>query len=201
MSKGHYVSLRPMLIEDIPLMAQWFIDNDLVITYVGSDLASVEQIKSFFDHALKHPEHRRDFIIMDNKSNRPIGAISLENINWLHRNSTHVVFLGEQGMREFKYIADAHIQCLNVAFNVLNLHRVEWKMFSLNKRMLKQFARWRKLLSDAASKNIPPAYLVEGRMVDAAFVMGQYCDIELFAVLRQNYNLNQALMKALLEEL
>ncbi|HAR62538.1 MAG: hypothetical protein DKM50_02475 [Candidatus Margulisiibacteriota bacterium] len=184
MLKGKFVNLRNMLIEDIPMITKWFMENELSVFYISTSLASTEEVKAYFEGILKNPAKRRDFIITGKKDNIPLGMISIENINWVHRNASLSFFLGVQGERKREYARESYILCLDYAFSVINLHRVEMKILASNKPLLKLFQDW----SDFYLKDgLESIHEHEATLKEAAFFMGEYTDFEIYAVFKERY--------------
>ncbi len=182
--KGRIVNLRPMLMEDIPSMQKWFMENPLSIKMIGSRIGSIEAVKAFFENSLKNPSDRRDFIIELAKDNTAIGAISVEKINWIDRKAEAVVFLGSKGFRKREYVWDAYIIFFDYVFNELNLHRIQWNMFEFNLGIIGTLNQW-------VSETIPDeddVFKKEGVLEEASYSNGKYHNVYVYGILKHKYN-------------
>lgn len=182
--KGRTINLRPMKREDIFLIEQWFLKNNLAVRFLGTRLASIDNFRKFFEDGLSNPQNRRDFII-ETKSGKSIGAVSLENINWKDRIADTVIFLGEKGFREKKYIYDAYLEMYNFAFNILNLNRVQMTFLGFNNIMVRVVQQW---LEESLEDSTLYPLVKEGILRKATFFNGKYYDIYIYGVLKEEYN-------------
>lgn len=184
-----------MLVEDIPLLAQWFCEDPIAIDFLGSNLASIEKVKKFFHNALENPESRRDFIMVNNDG-KAIGASSLEHINWKHRHAESVNFIGEQGYRKKEVIIEAHLLIFDYAFESLNLNRIQWNILESNPRMLRILENWIKI------SGCLDVYKLEGILAEAYFTRNKYYSLRVYGILKNNYiRAKKSLHKCLTEEI
>jgi len=186
MLKGRIVNLKQMLIEDIPILQKWFLENTLAVKYLGSRLASIEAVKQYFEKALNEPFERRDFMIESIKEQKPIGAMSLEKINWIDRRTEAVIFLGEKGLRKREYIYDAYMLLFEYAFNELNLNKIYWYMLEFNSGI---FETLNQVIREATDETYPSPFKKEGYLQDAAFYRGKYYGIYIYGISASDYNM------------
>jgi len=186
MLKGRLVNLRPMLVEDIPILEKWFIEHPLAVSMIGSRLSSIESVKKYFENGLKDSFNRRDFIIESASEKKPIGAISLEEVNWIDRRAEAVIFLGERKYRRREYVFDTYIIMFNYAFNYLNLNRVQWHMAEFNAGIFETLNQW---VKETLDESDPIVFKMEGIQEEAIYYNGKYWNVHLYGIRKNSYNM------------
>ncbi|MFC1478375.1 GNAT family N-acetyltransferase [Candidatus Margulisiibacteriota bacterium] len=183
MLKGKLVNLRPVLNEDIPLLVKWFSENPIAVDFLGSNLASIEKVKEYFENAIKKPENRRDFII-ETKDGQAIGISSLESINWKHRHAESVNLIGEQGFRTREIIFEAQMRIFDYGFCTLNLHRIYWRILESNPRMINVLKHWIELTK---TERVSEVFQLEGILREVYFTHNKYYNIQVYGILKDKY--------------
>lgn len=99
-----------------------------------------------------------------------IGNISIQNINYIDSNGEFAIVMGEKDYHGKGFASEASKLIINHAFNSLNLHRIYCGTSIKNISMQKL----------AAKLNMKE----EGCLKDALFKDGEYVDLKLYAVLK-----------------
>lgn len=80
------------------------------------------------------------FIVINKATHEPMGTCSLKEVSLEHRNAEFGLIIHHrcwgQGVAE-----ECHLMCLDYAFRVLRLHRVEFLTLATNKRMQAFFVK------------------------------------------------------------
>ena len=107
--------------------------------------------------------------VVDKESDKHIGNISLQNINWVDRNAEIAFLLGDKDFWSKGIMQDAGNLLINHGFKILNLHRIYCGTSSENLGM-------QKLAEKLKMKK-------EGLRKEAIFKQGQYFDIVEYGIL------------------
>lgn len=103
-----------------------------------------------------------------------IGNISLDRINYINRSCELALVVGDKDYWNKGYGKEACELALKHAFHKLNMHRVWTGTAELNIGMIR-------LANRLGMKE-------EGTFRDAAYLYGGYCDIQMFSILRHEYD-------------
>lgn len=137
MFKTKRIILQRMTENDIPKYHDWKNDFDVMTTtspYL--DTYSLEETKEFVTNVILNNPNSKSYIILDIKTNNPIGIISLVNIDWKNRNAECIIDIGEKDYWGQGFGKESLSLILQYAFLELNLNRVGLKVFSFNERAI-----------------------------------------------------------------
>lgn len=111
--------------------------------------------------------------IIEKSSDRHIGNIKLEPINWVHRTGVIGIMIGEKDCYGKGYATEAIKLVLEHGFNRLNLRKISLGVVADN----------------AAAKRVYEklGFEVEGIKKEECFHDGHYCDIILMAIFRKDH--------------
>ena len=109
--------------------------------------------------------------IIDKKSNKHIGNISLQSINWIDRNAEIAFLLGDKNFWSKGIMSEAGNLLINHAFNELNLHKVYCGTSSNNLGMQKLA--------------INLGMVKEGVRAESIFNNGRYFDIYEYGIINR----------------
>ena len=121
---GKNITLRPILLEDLPYLNAW--KNDyLVFRNLGGGYQpiSIDQQKEWMNNMIDLTGNSKRLII--EKDDTPIGMIGLYDINYINRNCEFGIYIGEEKYHGKGYGTEATEKILNYAFNNLNLEKVK----------------------------------------------------------------------------
>jgi RimJ/RimL family protein N-acetyltransferase len=173
---GKKVVLRALEREDLKLMHKWYNDEE-VMQWARSkpdNLAPMESLEKEFEQDLKgENSHRRMLIVVEKRSGKAIGWAS---IRWWRLFSTSAdlgLVIAEKELRGKGFGTEATLLLADMAFNQLNMHKVELFTRSDNKAAV-----------SAVSKC---GFKQEGRLREEVYFNGKYHDGVLFGLLRDEY--------------
>jgi ribosomal-protein-alanine N-acetyltransferase len=112
-----------------------------------------------------------------NENDRHIGFIGLHQIDWQSRVATSGIVIGEKSLWGRGYATDAIRTKTRFVFDELGLHRIEGQTMGPNLAMRKVYKKC--------------GYHHEGTARKKRWRNGQWLDVELFAILDEDYLLTQ----------
>jgi len=120
---GKKVTLRPLTVEDVPLLARWFFDPEVVhwlqLSEDPPNLRTIDAVRERFEHMQADPGTRLWRI--DTPEGKPIGQIEMVDIHPLQKRAELHLCIGEKEYWSGGYGSDA-IKCvLQYGFETLGL--------------------------------------------------------------------------------
>ena len=141
MIKGKIVGLRAVEKEDLPYLRDWRnIPNFRKHFREVRELSLTDQ-EAWFDSLQKTKHINYMFIVVDLKTNEPIGAAGLLYINWTIRSGDFSFYIGEDEM----YIGDdgkakeAAQLLIDYGFKNLNLHKIWMELYEFDTQKIEFF--------------------------------------------------------------
>jgi RimJ/RimL family protein N-acetyltransferase len=176
MLKGKSVLLRPVKRSDISYFLKWF--NDLeVLQYLTLYLPMTEMVEEKYIEELGTTRAKSDvlFVIeaIEDASTKPIGNCGLQEVDSKDHKAMFGMVIGEKDYWSKGYGTEAARLLINYGFQQLNLHRVSSGAFAFNERSIKLHKK--------------VGFREEGRLREAFFKNGQYHDLVLFGILREEW--------------
>ncbi len=129
-----YLSPRESSDEEIEKFTQWM--NDFQVTdYIGRTSQLINSVgeKEYLESSTKI-ESSRHFDIVELNTDKLIGTISLENINWIERSAVFGIFIGDEEYRGNRYGQESINLILEYGFKYLNLHSIRLDLLAINER-------------------------------------------------------------------
>lgn len=129
-----YLSPRGASDEEVENYTKW--KNDFKVTdYTGrSAYMRTEQEEREWLEKSAIEGKDRNFSIIELKNNKLIGTIRLEKINWIARNASLGIYIGDENYRNKGYGQEAVKLILEFGFKYLNLHSIQLELIEVNKR-------------------------------------------------------------------
>jgi RimJ/RimL family protein N-acetyltransferase len=163
------VRLRPLSRQDSPLLYQWITDRDLVV--LNAPYWPVAE--GAHEAWLESMEGKRSdvafFVIEELATGAAVGTCQLMNIHWIHRSAELQIRIGAAEHRDAGLGSEAVRQLVYFAMNDLNLVRVYLHVFATNERAIRAYEKC--------------GFQTEGRMRRASFIVGEWVDVLIMAVL------------------
>ena len=136
-----YLSPKSIDIDAIDIYTKWM--NDFEVTdYIGRS-AQIQPFlneKEYLENSAKDTKDKHfDIVLLDN--DHLIGSVSLIKIDYLNRNATLGIFIGDFEYRNNGYGREAIKLILEYAFKYLNLHSVNLTLLSINERAHKCYLK------------------------------------------------------------
>lgn len=143
MIKGQLVGLRAVEHEDLPLLRDWRNITDFRKHFRESRELSLADQEVWFDSLQKTKHINFMFIIVDLKTNLPIGAAGLLYINWIIRSADFSFYIGdkEQYIGNDGRAKEAADLLINYGFNNLNLHKIWMELYEFDQQKIDFFTK------------------------------------------------------------
>lgn len=177
---GQSVYLRPVELYDVTLIQTWHNDPEIRKLALGGRLPYTKEAEEEDIKTASQSDKKAYLMIVKKSDDKPIGFIPLDfwdpfcGIVWLR------IIIGDKNSWGQGYGSDALRCTLCWLFQELNVHRVELETFATNERALNFF------------KKI--GFKQEGVRRQAHFSEGQYHDVVLFSLLKEEF-LNEEISK------
>lgn len=172
---GKRIRLRAVERGDLPRFVAWLNDPEVRENLMLNLPLSMAQEERWFEGMLNRPQAEMPLAIeiLTPEGWVMIGNVGLHEINLTARWAEVGIFIGEKKYWNQGYGRDALRLMLRHAFNNLNLHRVELRVYENNPRAIKAYEN--------------TGFVHEGRMRQKVFKNGQYVDELVMAVLRSEW--------------
>jgi RimJ/RimL family protein N-acetyltransferase len=172
MLKSSRIALRPLQAKDLPLMFEWINDREQVL--FNAPYRPVSELQHYsWAEAIQQRQDMMIFSIFQLETDDLIGTCQLHSINAVHRSAELQIRLGEVAARGAGYGTEAVSLLLGFAFRDLNLHRVYLHVFSTNGAAIQVYEK--------------VGFKREGVLRKAAHIDGEYVDILIMGILRDEY--------------
>ncbi|WP_186645675.1 GNAT family N-acetyltransferase [Fluviispira vulneris] len=127
--KGHLVTLRPLVLNDEKALNECFCVD--YFKYFPKHYASSKELVS---HAIERKLNNisMPFLILENKSSKPIGMTSLANVRLQDKSLEIGSTFIENHYQKMGYNVECKLLLLQYLFEILSLNRVEFKTDKLN---------------------------------------------------------------------
>ena len=172
--KGKRIHLRSIEESDLTeTYLQWLNDEE-VCEYNSHAIFpnSINKMRAYFN-SLQNQQHSVVLAIIHTETNKHIGNVSLQNINWISRTAEFATILGDKEFWGGGIGAEAGKLMVKYGFERLNLHRIYFGAFAESVGVQK--------LAKALCMT------EEGRRREAIFKNGRYFDIIEYGVLNREY--------------
>jgi RimJ/RimL family protein N-acetyltransferase len=167
--------LREYRREDLGSITAWV--NDMETTKYLSDLftwpQTVKNSEDFLEMRLSGGRREAGFVIADRETQDYIGQADLMDINWIDRCATVGIVIANSSNRGCGKGQEALSLLLEYAFTLLGLQRVQLDVYGGNSRAIACYER--------------AGFIKEGVKRRARFCRGEYMDIVLMSVLKEEW--------------
>lgn len=164
---GNLTFLRKLEFDDLDRTWQWLHRPD-VYRKIGVHIPfSKSEQHRWFEH-LEDSRDKLVFAICLKESGEHIGNVSLDMIDWRHRNARFSIFLGDESTRRKGNGSDAIRTLVRYAFAFLNLHKVWCKTDTDDVQVLRFYEK--------------SGFRQEGVLVQHEYRDGKYIDKTLFSI-------------------
>jgi diamine N-acetyltransferase len=172
MLKSADVALTPLTTADSAVLYQWINDRELVLFNSAYKPVSESQHQAWFASI----QQREDVVIFGIRlleTGQLIGSCQLHSINLVNRTAELQIRLGSPADRGKGYGTQAVRLLLQFGFSDLNLNRIHLHVFAGNTRAIAAYEKC--------------GFAREGTLRQGAFVDGQYIDVVVMGILREEY--------------
>lgn len=172
---GTRIRLRAIERSDLPLFVGWLNNPEVRQGLAHYRPFSQVEEERWFENMLERPgdEHPMVIEISEGDLWRPIGNCSYMDIDWRNRLAEVGIFIGEVGLWNQGYGSEAMVLLLKHGFDTLNLNRIFLRVFESNPRAIRCYEK--------------AGFVLEGRLRQAEFQAGQFVDVLLMSILRQEW--------------
>jgi len=175
---GKRIRLRAAEKEDIPTFLRWINDPEVTENlFFAAPISRTEEDKWYEGMMEKPPsEHILVIEVRDPEradNYRTIGNCQFHNINWRNRSSEVGIMIGEKRLWDQGYGTETMRLLLQHGLNTLNLHRIWLQVIVKNKRGIRAYEK--------------AGFQYEGKFRQAHFQNGQYSDINLMSVIKEEW--------------
>lgn len=168
---GKKIILRAIEENDLDLLQEMLNDPNMENCVVGwSFPISKFQQRKWFESNFNSKDLR---FIIETMEKETIGIATLINIDWKNRSATHGIKLVSSNIRQKGLGTDTVMTVMRYAFDELQLNRLEGSWFPENIASKKLYMKL--------------GWKVEGVKKQYAFKQGKYRDLEISAILRNEY--------------
>jgi RimJ/RimL family protein N-acetyltransferase len=169
------VRLRAIERSDLSRFVSWMNDPDVrfgLTIYLPLSLAEEE---NWFEQMLKRPAPEHPLVIEIEQDDvwEMIGNCGLHNIDWRCRVATAGIFIGEKRYWNRGYGTEVMKLLLKHGFETLNLNRIQLDVYEDNPGAIRAYEK--------------AGFLLEGRKRQGIYKNGEYMDILLMGVLREEW--------------
>ncbi|MFW5714024.1 MAG: GNAT family N-acetyltransferase [Brevefilum sp.] len=175
---GERIRLRAVEKEDITSFLHWVNDEDVTENlFLFSPMSRFEEEK-WYESMMKKPtsEHVLVIEVIDQSPQvdyRPIGTCQFQNLDWRSRSAEIGIMIGEKSFWDRGYGTETMRLLLRHGFNTLNLHRIWLQVYAKNKRGIRAYEK--------------AGFVYEGKYRQAHYQEGEYHDIHLMSVLKEEW--------------
>lgn len=168
------VYLRAFELDDYETTHAWRKDQDILKGIVGMKyFVSSEYEKKWMNDAIFNNDSIKLAICLK-EADRHVGNVYLTNIDHVNKNCMFGIFLGDKSTWGKGLASEATILILNHAFYELGMVRVSSRQLSNNKSSIKLHERC--------------GFKQEGVLRKAVFKNGEYSDLNLMSILREDFD-------------
>ena len=173
---GERIRLRAVEREDLPRFVTWL--NDPVVRAgltIFLPLSMSDEERWFENMLVSHPaEHPLVIEILQGEDGYlPVGNCGFHNIDWRNRSAEVGVFIGEKQFWNQGYGAEVMRLLLKHGFETLNLSRIALRVYANNPGAVRAYEN--------------AGFVLEGRLRKAEYQAGNYLDVLLMSVLREEW--------------
>lgn len=168
------IKLRKMTSDDSVLYNKWRNDIEVMTsTNPFLDLYHMDETREFVNQVILGSNSSKSYIILESKTETPIGIMSLINIDYKNRNAECIIDIGEKDCWGKGYATEAMRLLLDYGFLEMNLHKIYLRVFSFNKKAIKLYEKM--------------GFYYEGRCSESLFRQGKWHDIIHMGMLKKQY--------------
>lgn len=142
MLEGKIISLRAIEEKDLNLLLKWRNNPKFRIFFREyRELNNYDQ-KKWYQDCVKKKTNTHMFSIIENKTNKLIGACGLCYIDSVNKNADLSIYVGKDKLYidDIYAIESSHL-IIDYGFSVLNLHRIWAEIYSYDKKKIKMFKK------------------------------------------------------------
>lgn len=164
------VYLSPRNSEDYKQYTEWI--NDLEIS-IPSGSAHIIKTEIEEKEYLEGKTNDYNFGIIETKTDKLLGSISLAHVDHINRIAEFGIFIGDKNYHDGGYGSEAIALLLDYGFNILNLNNIRLTTFSYNKRAIRCYEK--------------VGFKMVGKIREGKLIAGQKYDLILMDMLTSEF--------------
>lgn len=176
---GKNLVLRPLKMSDMEKTYNWRNNIELIKLTQGIRLPKTFEVeKNWFEAVLADKTNKNIYFGIDELSTSEfIGIIQLNNIDYFSGTATWGLIIGEAAKQGKGYGVQAPNLLFQYAFNVLNLRKIFGYAITCNKATLRMHEKI-------------GGFVEEGRLKRHVFFDGEYHDVLILSLFKENFAVN-----------
>ncbi len=170
---GERIYLSTRSTDDAEVYTKWM--NDFEVTdYTGrsATILTLDAEKKYLENKNMDLDTTA-FAIVDLKTDKMVGTLSLENVNYNHRTAVLGIFIGDPDYRSNGYGTEAIKLLLDYGFNYMNLNTINLSVLACNERAIKCYKKC--------------GFKEAGVLRKSKYVNGKYYDTILMDILAEEF--------------
>ena len=175
--KGRKIIFRPLEPSDAETLQKWYVDRNFRLgynEYASVELESIKQEIAVSCGNIKDPRVNKAIYMVERKyDRRPIGLAGLRSIDRRNGNAEIILGIGEKELRLAGYGVDILILLLDLVYYELGLEKAYYSINDNNGLGLRSAISF--------------GFISEGKMRKQVFVEGNYVDLWLLGLLKEEY--------------
>lgn len=136
--EGKQIALRPITLEDTPLIVRWRSDPQVYGTLFRQEPITEERHRQWLREMVLSGKCDQ-FIIVDKAQNRSVGTVFLKEIDREHLRAEYAIFIGEETARGRGIGSEAARLMTDYGFQQLGLNRIYLYVFASNVRAIASY--------------------------------------------------------------
>jgi diamine N-acetyltransferase len=182
------IRLRAAEKEDITGFLRWVNDEDVTENLFLIDPMSRFEEENWYESMMKRPSSEHALVIeaidqSPTRDYRPIGTCQFHNLDWRNRCAEIGIMIGEKIFWDQGYGTETMRLLLRHGFDTLNLHRIWLQVYAKNKRGIRAYEK--------------AGFVHEGKYRQAHYQHGQYHDVHLMSVLKEEWQVQNQTQKVI----
>ena len=175
---GDRIRFRAAEKEDIPTFFRWINDEEVAENLLFATPISLHEEQQWYEIMMKKPASEHVLVIEIKHPDKggdyfPIGNCQFHDIDWRNRSAEVGIMIGEKSFWDQGYGTEVMRLMVDHGFNTLNLHRIWLQVFAKNKRGIRAYEK--------------AGFIHEGIFRQAEYQHGQYQDIHLMSILKEEW--------------
>ena len=172
--RGEKVFLRASERDDIPNFVRWLNDAETgSFLNMRAPMSRAMEEKWFEGMVERQGKDHYHFVICLLDDGRPIGSLSLFQIDYVNGNAGIGISIGDKSLWGKGFGTDAMNALVDFGFGMLRLERLWLEVYDFNKRAQRSYDK--------------SGFVLEGIERKAIFKQGRYIDVQLMAILRDEW--------------
>ena len=172
---GKRIRLRAIERSDLSRYFEWLNDPEVIEGLWHYLPLSTDDEAGWFEKMRQQEAGQRPLAIEihEDQAWRLVGNVGLMDVQWTNRSAELGIFIGDKSLWDKGYGTEAVELMLEHAFDTLNLHRVFLRVFATNERAHRCYQK--------------AGFILEGTLRQAVFRHGHYVDMQIMAILREDW--------------